>query len=116
MSTVIQPVSVMVRPGSQVVSEGASALVQCLSNRPVLRFEWAYLRDDDTNLPENAVFRNVSSRVSELTVSNVNNRNTGVYFCRGIFSDTNEVAIQRTQLLLPGMGWYKNCIEIFEFF
>ena len=104
MSTVIEPVSVTVDLETQMVSEGASALVQCQSNRPVLRFEWAYLRDDDTNLPENAGFRIVSSTVSELTVSNVNNRNTGVYFCRGIFSDTDEVAIQRTQLLLPGVG------------
>ena len=87
----------------------------CESNRPVLRFEWAYLRDDDINLPDNAVFRNVSDTVSQLTVSNANNGNTGVYFCRGIFSDTDEVAIQRTQIFLPGIIFLQN-FQLLSFF
>ena len=92
----------MVNIQQQIIEEGAAASVICTSNRPVLRFEWAYLRDDDTNLPEFAIFRNVTSTISELMVTRVTNRNTGVYYCRGIFADTSEVAIERTRLFLPG--------------
>ena len=87
----------------------------CQSNRPVLRFEWAYLRDDDINLPNNAAIKNVSDTVSQLTVMNANNGNTGVYFCRGIFSDTDEIAIQRTQIFLSGINALKN-IHLLSFF
>ena len=107
--------SVTVNHATQTVSEGGSANVLCDSNRPVLRFEWAYLRDDDINLPDNAVFTTISPTVSQLTVSNANNGNTGVYFCRGIFSDTDEVAIQRTQIFLPGINGLQN-IQLLSFF